>query len=413
MAASDSEHLKHLSKFQRSGILTFLALLVILALLFYGCRTRRQELSTPPPTVVHYSIGGQEPITLSRPQTDAGLLPEFVSATLLPGRGLNLFQIHAYLPGIGIIPLLDAPSLDDLQSTLDHSAPAADLCGSATANIGAPFILPFDARISGTLAPDGLNINVPWRNRTLVFPADTPGQPRASNGLMNNQPAGYTSIENQPDGQILTAVFNPGNFNGRWPSSTQVSYIVSLTRKVIEISVTALNTGAEPEPMAIGWRPSFVLPSGLRSQALLRLPAADRIETSLDGNVTGRFVSVTGTPYDFTSQAGTEIGSLPVDESLIHLRGQLANDVAVTEMQDKASKFGVRITPLTSTIKVMHVSSQATRPVVTLAPLMSQEEPFAHTWPEPPGVVTLNPGDSVQWKVQLEIFLPPQHTAVF
>lgn len=403
-----SEPDKHLSRFQRSGILTLLALLLILAFLFFACRTRRETLAAPVVPVVDLNIGGRVPVTLSRPQTDAGLLPEFVSATLLPGRGMNILQINAYLPSVGIIPLLDAPTPEQVQSMLAH--PGADLCGSYTANVGAPFFLPFDARISGTTAPDGLNINVPWRNRSLVFPADSPGARTASYGLMNDQAASDTSVETEPDGQIATAVFNPGNFNGRWPSSSQITYVVSLSRKVIEITVTALNTGSEPEPMAIGWRPNFRLPSGHRSQALLRLPVGDRIETGPDGSPTGRFIPVSGPAYDFTTNTGTEFGTLPLDVQLIHLRNLLAGDIPVTELQDKASKFGIRITPMSPSIKVIHATSPATAPVVTLAPLMSQDEPFNRPWPEPPGVVTLNPGDSVQWKIQLEIYLPPQHT---
>ncbi len=58
-------------------------------------------------------IGGQDVVHLSRGRSGNGGTPEFLSATLLPGRGMNMFQITAWIPGRGETPLLTSPSLED------------------------------------------------------------------------------------------------------------------------------------------------------------------------------------------------------------------------------------------------------------------------------------------------------------
>jgi hypothetical protein len=39
-------------------------------------------------------------------------MPEFLSVTLLPGRGMNVLQITAYIPGKGEVNLLASPSIE-------------------------------------------------------------------------------------------------------------------------------------------------------------------------------------------------------------------------------------------------------------------------------------------------------------
>ena len=56
-------------------------------------------------------VGGRAPVTLHRKATSHGHEREFTSITLLPGRGLNTFQITANLPGKGETELLRSPSL--------------------------------------------------------------------------------------------------------------------------------------------------------------------------------------------------------------------------------------------------------------------------------------------------------------
>ena len=83
-------------------------------LLAAGCR---QQPATPAQPAVQTAspaaiqIGGEDVLTLARKATNSGSKPEFLSVTLLPGRGMNMFQVTAAIPGKGEIPLLHSPSI--------------------------------------------------------------------------------------------------------------------------------------------------------------------------------------------------------------------------------------------------------------------------------------------------------------
>jgi galactose mutarotase-like enzyme len=220
-------------------------------------------------------------------------------------------------------------------------------------------------------------------------------------------------VDALPDGEMATAVFEPGDFGGRWPSTTRVTVIVMLTRKDVDLTVTALNTGSAPEPMAIGWRPFFSILSGHREQTLLHLPMVDRLQTA-GGLPTGRVQPVSGTPYDFTAIDGALLGAQPLDDTFVHLlhsNGLMDTDPSA-ELRDRGAQYGLRITPQSSGIRVFHVTAPAARPTLSIAPQMSLDDPFGRQWQEDPGVVTLAPGDSVEWKVRLELFLPAQTSVI-
>src|SRR5690348_17452682 len=57
-------------------------------------------------------INGENVVHLSRTATSNGQKPEFLSATILPGRGMNVFQITANVPGKGTVDVLASPSLE-------------------------------------------------------------------------------------------------------------------------------------------------------------------------------------------------------------------------------------------------------------------------------------------------------------
>ncbi len=71
-------------------------------------KTQTPQAGPPPPPP-----GGQEAVVLQRAPVTGGTLPEFLSATLLPGRGMSVLQITAYLPDKGEVSLLAAPTLDE------------------------------------------------------------------------------------------------------------------------------------------------------------------------------------------------------------------------------------------------------------------------------------------------------------
>jgi hypothetical protein len=95
---------------KRSGLLIVIGVAVVLLLIAIGLKERgRGHLSqlktqlgvnTPPisaPTVI-IRPGSQDPVVLEHAQLTHLKQPEFLSATLLPGRGVNVLQIRAYIP---------------------------------------------------------------------------------------------------------------------------------------------------------------------------------------------------------------------------------------------------------------------------------------------------------------------------
>ena len=91
--------------------------LATFALLAAGCQQQPatpeqapQPATAAPATV---QIGGEDVITLTRKAGTGGSKPEFLSVTLLPGRGMNMLQVTAAIPGKGEIPLLHSPSVQD------------------------------------------------------------------------------------------------------------------------------------------------------------------------------------------------------------------------------------------------------------------------------------------------------------
>jgi len=220
-----------------------------------------------------------------------------------------------------------------------------------------------------------------------------------------------------PDGGIAEATFHAGDFDGHWPSKTDIQTTVLLSGRQLELTVVAKNVGSEPQPMGIGWHPRFAIPSGNRAQATLRLPASQRAEESEHGSglPTGKLLPVAGTPYDFSSShTGTALKSLSLNDSFVRLKeGPLDNGVE-TELTDPASGYGLRITALSPSIKALHVSAPENEAFVSINPQTNYDDPFGREWSkdEDTGMVVLQPGESLQWKVRLELFLPAGHTVL-
>ena len=99
-------------------------------------------------------INGQPIVVLKRAASSQGARPEFLSATVLPGRGMNLLQITANLPGKGTIEVLATPSLDEVAKALDGDA----FGNKSFSTFGGAYLVPYANRIRGTLSVDGQSI---------------------------------------------------------------------------------------------------------------------------------------------------------------------------------------------------------------------------------------------------------------
>ena len=403
----------------RSGVLTFLVLVLVLAGLTFGWREHRlgqfaqlkKELNKRPVKDVPVRPGGQDVVQLQRSQIAGGDGPEFLSATLLPGRGMNLLQITAYLPQKGEVNLLASPPLEEAARILSGSG--ADANGAKSLAMGAAIELPWAGRISGVSMPDGNSLGTMWHGNRLMLPTDAKdgygvAGAVAAGGLLLKQPSDSVNTNVMPDGGEAQATFHAGNFDGHWPSQTEVMTTVALSGKAITMKIVARNTGNAPEPMGIGWHPRFAVLSGHRAQMMLRLPEGLRVEVKdrRSGELNGKLLPVEKTEYDFTSRTGAQLGALNLDDSFVHLRTGLLESGPMAELRDPENDYGLRITAMTPNIKAIRVYAPLDGSYISIEPQTNYDDPFGHQWArdEDTGMVVLEPGQSVQWQIRLQIF---------
>lgn len=402
----------------RAGILTiFVAVLVILGLAagwhehrkghFARLKAEIRGIPTQPVEPAGVRPGGQDAIVLQRSPLPGSPGPEFVSATLLPGRGMNVLQIKAYLPDRGEVDLLASPPLDEAAKVLNEpDKPGAGL------TMGAAIEVPWAGQILGTgiASGNGENVTAMWRGHHLNLPNDSTGDgasgAASAGGLLMPLASSEVRSAVMPDGGAATATFHAGSFGGHWISNTDVVTMVQLGGRSIEINVTAHNVGTEAEPVGIGWHPRFAIVSGNRQKATLKLPNSVRAEDASEPDrlPSGKLQPVEGTSYDFTKPA--PLGTLSLDDWFVHLKPALLDNGPIIELRDPGSGFGLRITAITSSIKAIHVYAPADAAFVAIDPAMNYDDPFGRQWPrdEDTGMVVLEPGQSVQWKIRLEIF---------
>jgi galactose mutarotase-like enzyme len=343
------------------------------------------------------------PVILHRNPSSHGTRREFTSITLLPGRGLNTFQITASLPGRGETELLRSPSLQKASEQLNESGD--DAFGNLSHSFGGAFLIPFTSRAGGQLSPDGKLVTVTWHGRQIHLPNDYLGH-YAVHGLINTMKTEGIRIRPAPDGQTLTAVVHAGNFNGYWLSSTDLHYTIALTADAVDIAITATNVGAEPEPMAIGWHPYLRIISGDRAQARVHLPAdMYAVVDKIDGRPTGELKPVEGTHNDYRSPSGGLLPDTSTSVNFSHLNrthGEIDAWLA-----DPEAHYAIRVRGLSKEIHTLHLWSAKGDTFCAIEEQYNFMDAFGPEWKSmDTGLVTLQPGQSTTWHVRLELFDP-------
>lgn len=362
-------------------------------------------LPSQPEATASTGPGGEDVIRLFRTPDAVGGEPEFTSALLLPGRGMNLLQLTALVPGHGEIPLLMSPPLADATTMLTGSGPDAN--GALSATMGSAFLVPWAGRLAGRPSSNPGILQTLWLGQHITFPPSAPGSSLSTLGLLLDR--GADSIHNDAlvGGQSVEAIFHPGTFSGNWPANGSVHVQAELTGRAVNLTVTVQNTGATPMPAGIGWLPYLSIASHDRPHALLTVPSTTKLEISKSTGIpTGRMTSVVGTPMDFSRSRGTALGHQAIDDTFVHLTMSVLASNPVLELRDTAWGYGVRITPLTANIKALRVIAPSDKPWVAVGVYTNFDDALGSEWDtaEGSGIVTLQPGDSLQWKVRMEVF---------
>jgi galactose mutarotase-like enzyme len=356
-------------------------------------------------------IGGQQVVELRRKGSANPSRPEFTSVTILPGRGMNLFQITANIPGKGEVHVLASPSLEEAARQLIGGT--EDAHGVKSFAFGGAFLVPYPNRIRGKLSADGKSIVTAWNGKELTLPAVWKGKvnPNAElhaiHGLILDRKTDSMHLETTPNGQVFTGVIHAGDFGGYWLSKTDLTIRIALTGTAVEATITAKNVGSEAEPMAIGWHPYFAIPSGDRKQARLHIPASQLAEVNNYDDVfpTGNLPSVSGTQYDFTAPEGALLKDIFLDDNFSQLTR--TGGKVVVDLADPAASYGIHIESLSDEVRTIQVYAPPEKPFAAIEEQFNFADPFSSVWKGmDTGMVTLQPGKSVVWKTRLELFTP-------
>jgi len=349
-------------------------------------------------------LGGMPPVVMQRHATSRGHKREFTSITLLPGRGLNTFQITANLPGKGETELLRSPSLQEASRQMNERGD--DAFGNLNHAFGGAFLIPFTSRAGGELTADKKVVVVRWHGKEIRLPNDYLGH-YSVHGLINTLKAQDVRIQKSSDGETLTAVIHAGNFNGSWLSQTDIRYRISLRAEAIDIRVTATNTGSEEEPMGMGWHPFLRIPSGDRSQARVHLPTSlYAVVDTIDGRPTGELRMVENTSHDYRSAAGAV---MPAASTSVNFSGieRTAGSIDAW-LSDPKANYAIRVRGLSPEIRTLHLWSAKEDTFCAIEEQYNYMDPFGPQWHGmDTGLVTLKPGESTEWHVRLELFNPP------
>jgi galactose mutarotase-like enzyme len=382
------------------------------SLLVGGCQPEPVTPSQPPQSsaTAPIQIGGEDVVTLARKATNGGSKPEFLSVTLLPGRGMNMLQVTAAIPGKGEIPLLHSPTVADAASQLTGTG--KDELGNTSFSFGGAFLVPYPNRIEGEVSSDGKSVITHWRGHTLALPANFPsknpgGRVVAIHGLITKDKVENLQTQTTADGQTVTGVIHAGDFGGHWLSDTDLNMTIALTGDAVDVTITAKNIGKEPEPMSIGWHPYFQIPSGHRAQALLHIPASMMAPVNNYGDVfpTGQLKPVKGTVYDYNAAGGVALDDHFLDDSFAHF--QRTNGAIDVKLIDPESNYGLQVSALSPEIKAIQAYAPKDTSFVAIEPQFNFIDPFGKEWKSmDTGMVTLRAGQSVTWKVRLGLFKP-------
>jgi aldose 1-epimerase len=396
---------------ERSRMLA--GMLSVLALLSAGCQQQKSapvEQAAQPTAAPVTQIGGKDVLTLKRTATAGGSKPEFLSVTLLPGRGMNMFQVTAAIPGKGEVPLLHSPSLAEAASKLTGTG--KDELGNASFGFGGAFLIPYPNRILGEASADGKSVVTQWRGHTLSLPANFPsknpgGRVVAIHGLITQSKVEDLQTQATADGQTVTGTLHAGDFGGHWISDTDLNFTIGLSGDAVDATITAKNVGKEVEPISIGWHPYFEILSGHRAQARVHIPAAMMAPVNNYGDAfpTGHLQAVKGTDYDYNAAGGVALDDHFLDDNFSHL--QRTGGAADVKLIDPDANYGLTVAALSPEIKTVQVYSPKNVTFVAIEPQFNYVDPFGKQWRGmDTGMVNLRPGQSVTWKVRLELFKP-------
>ncbi len=348
----------------------------------------------------HGNPGGIAPIVLKRDASVGGEVPEFTSATLLPGLGMGVLQITATLPGHGSMNLLSAPTVQAIAGGTTAAPAGID-------NDYGAFEVPWGGQFLGTATPSGTSVMANWRGIGIEESTDGSADPNAAEGgNLRAVGADDSSSTKTATGMKAQAVFRALNSDGRWPSQTDVSVQAQLSGQALDLTVVAKNTGERTEPLGIGWSPRFLV-SPDREGVELQLPGGKILEMEPSkGLPSGRFATAGPVVSRFQTQPA-KLGPDSFDRTLVEMKPGAGAEGPVFEILNPAAGYGLRLTALSPAIRAARVVAPSGVDYVAIDLQTNMDDPLGKEWNDN-GIAAIEPGETVEWKVRLEIFAVPK-----
>jgi len=292
-------------------------------------------------------IGGKPAVELSLSEPADTSQPYFVSVDVLPGRGMNIFQVRAFIPGKGVVDVLSAPSLQEAAGLMNGGPD--DAYATQSFKMGGAILVPFANRIRGRLSADKKTLQTTILGKTVTLDANWIGKlPTAEHHAMHGLIMGRAmdSVNTHADASQASGnrIARRRRFRGALAFENAAHHHRDAPARLRRLT----SHGEERRRCRRSYRrrlaPYFELPSGDRTQARLRVPAKQRALVNNYDDVfpTGKLVPVAGTPYDFSGPTGAPLGKLFMDDCFVDLRRD-PDGGATAEIIDPAAHYGLRI----------------------------------------------------------------------
>lgn len=336
----------------RSGWLT-VTVLAVVVLLFVGLWRAHQkaqfhQLTQPAPPAqmpAPPTVGGAEALTLTRLPLEHSGHPEFSSATLLPGLGMQVLQLTTTLAGGAVYPLLAGPTVEQAAGM---PAKAVD---------AAPFHL--------MLAPAGQARGTP----TDVIATN------AATDVVNRTEA---------DGGEATGTFAVLDAGGKH-SGVEAKVDAVLNGRSFELSVRVRNNALSSREFSLNWSPHFRAPGADLSNFRLSLPSTD-----IEADGAARRSSA---PENFSAKEGASLPNTDVDLTYVNLQRQDIGDGPVVRLVDVRNGFVLRVFLLSPSIRSIRVRTDTAAKTLMLS-LGTKDQT---------GATLLQAGESAEWRVRIDV----------
>lgn len=147
-----------------------LGLTFALGLVYMKCSSQTEKVvkeNQPSAGEIDVIIGGRKVVSLTQPQSADTSKPQILGAEILPGRGMNIYQLEAYVPGKGVVNLFESRLLSNGPDDSD---------GTMSFKIGGAILVPFANRIRGKLPPHGKTLETKILGKTVKLPPNWKGK---------------------------------------------------------------------------------------------------------------------------------------------------------------------------------------------------------------------------------------------